>query len=162
MTTQNILWNAEEPTEVIIANDFAIQGLASSVARVGFQSSMFDNSTLKFKAIRIFLTIKVNASATANRTIYVYALHGDGTLRTDGAAATDGGLTQFNAGIIASLRTGAIIPTDDLIHGSFILTNPGREWGILLYHDTSQNLDSTSTNHKFSYVGMFPQIQEAV
>lgn len=160
MADKEIGWKPSSVTQVVMADDFEIKSLLSSGSRVGYQSDMIDNTSEMYKVIEIMLTVKVAATALANRAIYVHALRYNGTIGTDGCADTKGALTQWNAPLLGIMRTGATIPTDDLIHGTFMFWAPGRKWGLLLWHDTNVALTSTSTDHKFEWTGLLPEIQD--
>jgi hypothetical protein len=140
-----------------------VASLASSTAGVGRQSDIIDNSTNRYKRIRIFVKIKLGTSPTSAKGIYIYGIRGEKTgsaLRTDGAAATDAALTILNASLIAALgnkTSGAA--TGDLVYGDFIFEDPGPEWGIAIVHDTVAALDATPGNHLLEWRGEEPEIQ---
>lgn len=140
-----------------------LASLASSTAGVGRQSTMVDNSTLRYKRVRVFIKIKLGTSPTSAKGVYVYALRGDKNAtphRTDGAGASDAALTVLNApilGVLGDKSSGAA--TGDVLQGEFILEDPGPEWGIAIVHDTGVALDATAGNHWARYTGEEPEIQ---
>jgi hypothetical protein len=141
----------------------SLGSLASSTSGVGRQSTMVDNSTNRYKRVRLFLKIKLGTTPTSAKAIYVYGLRGDlnGTPhRTDGAGASDAALTVLNApliGVIKNKDSGA--STGDNCYGEVIFEDPGPEWGIAIVHDTAVNLDATGGNHYARYIGEEPEVQ---
>jgi hypothetical protein len=137
--------------------------LASSTSGAGAQSTMVDNSTNRYKRIRLFIKIALNASsaATANTSVKIYALRGDqnGTpLRTDNAAASDAALNPIvNAQLIGVLLVKPTTAAADTLAGDFILEDPGVEWGIAIVHDTGFAL--AASGHLFRYMGENDEIQ---
>jgi hypothetical protein len=136
-----------------------LASLASSTVLVGRQSTMIDNSTTRYQKTIIYLKIKQGTSPTGNRGVYVYGLRGDGTLRTDGAGASDAALTVLNAPLIGVMVNKPSPATGDTLYGEFVFDNPGPEWGIAVVHDTGVNLDSTEGNHDYNWIGVNPEVQ---
>lgn len=136
-----------------------LASLGSSTAGVGRQSTLVDNSTTGHKRIYIFLKVKQGTSPTGNRGVYVYAIRGNGTIRSDQAGASDGALTVTNAQLLGVMRNAASPSTGDVLQGDIIFDDPGREWGICVVHDTGVALDSTEGNHAYSWVGDLPEVQ---
>jgi hypothetical protein len=140
-----------------------IAGLASSTAGVGRQSTMVDNSTTRYKRVRVFVKIKLGTSPTSAKAAYIYILRGDKNAtphRTDGAGASDAALTVLNAkllGVLGNKTSGAA--TGDVLQDDFILEDPGPEWGIAIVHDTVAALDATGSNHWARYIGEDPEVQ---
>lgn len=134
-----------------------LASLASSTAGVGRQSTLIDNSTNLYKKVHIYGKITTGTSPTANRSIYVYAIKGDGTIRTDGAGASDAALTVVNAQLIAAMVTDST--SDKAYYFDCVLEDPGSEWGIAVVHDTGVNLNATGGNHDINYVGQLPEVQ---
>ncbi len=137
----------------------SLAALATSTAGVGRQSTLIDNSTTKYKRIIVYLKVKQGTSPTGNRAVYVYGIRGDGTIRSDGAGASDAGITILNAQLIGVMANKASPSTGDLLYGDFVLEDPGPEWGIAIVHDTGVNLDSTEGNHDYNWVGVLPEVQ---
>lgn len=131
----------------------SLNSLATSTAGVGRQSTMVDNSTLKYDGALLNVLIKLGTSPTANKSVYVYLLQSNGTNRTDGAGASDAALTVKNAALIGIMTTGSAPATGDNLRKTFELTGLGQEWGIAIVHDSAVNLDSTAGNHVITYAG---------
>ncbi len=140
-----------------------IASLASSAVGVGRQSDMIDNSSGREQLARIWCKIKQGTSPTSARTVSLYLLTGDahGTPhRTDGAGASDAGITLQNAPIIGVMRNkGSGAATGDLVYGEFLIRIAAPSWGIALVHDTGVNLDSTGGNHWLRYSYVSPEVQ---
>lgn len=137
----------------------SLAGLASSTAGVGRQSTLIDNSTTGYKRILIYLKLKLGTSPTGNRSAFVYAIRGDGTLRSDGAGASDAALTVLNAQPLGIMANKASPSTGDLLYGEFVLEDPGPEWGIAIVHNTGVNLDADEGDHDYNWVGVLPEVQ---
>jgi hypothetical protein len=151
-------------TTIVIGTDWNFNGLASAANRIGKQSDMQSNDadgTERFHCIEILLKVRLNTGTTptGNTAVYVHELRGDGTNRTDGAAATEGTLTQKNAPILGILRVGASPSAGDYLYGHFQIWYPGIEWGLMLWHDTGQALSSTAGDHDCGWVGKLPNIE---
>lgn len=140
-----------------------LASLASSTAGVGRQSDMIDNSTAREQLVRIWAKIKQGTSPTSARTVSLYLLTGDahGTPhRTDGAGASDAGITLLNAPLIGVIRNKASgAATGDNMYGEFLVRIAAPSWGIALVHDTAVNLDSTGGNHWLRYSYISPEVQ---
>jgi len=140
-----------------------IASLASSAVGVGRQSDMIDNSSGREQLARIWCKIKQGTSPTSARTVSLYLLTGDahGTPhRTDGAGASDAGITLLNAPIIGVMRNkGSGAATGDLVYGEFLIRIAAPSWGVALVHDTGVNLDSTGGNHWLRYSYVSPEVQ---
>lgn len=140
-----------------------VASLASSVAGVGRQSDMIDNSTAREMMVRIWAKIKQGTSPTSSRTVSLYLLTGDGHAtphRTEGAGASDAGITLANAPIIGVMRNkGSGAATGDLVYGEFTVRIAAPQWGIAIVHDTGVNLDSTGGNHWLRYTVFSPEVQ---
>lgn len=155
MATQNIKPKFGTSTALTIT----LASLASSTAGVGRQSTLVDNSTTRYDLIHLFGKITTGTSPTTGKSIYIYAIRGDGTRRTDGAGAADAGLTRVTAKLIA------VIATDNTDNKGYDfdahLHSPGPEWGILVVHDTAVNLNSTGGNHAIYWVGEHMEAADA-
>lgn len=139
-----------------------LASLATSTAGVGRQSTIIDNSSVKYQDILLFVKIKQGTSPTGSRGVYVYLIRddADGTpYRSDGAGASDAGLTVQNAQLIGVLRNKTSPATGDDLYGEFLINRPGPKWAIAIVHDTGVNLDSTGSNHYARYIGMNPDVQ---
>lgn len=140
-----------------------LASLATSAVGVGRQSDMIDNSSSREQLARIWCKIKQGTSPTSARTVSLYLLTGDanGTPhRTDGAGASDAGITLQNAPLIGVMRNkGSGAATGDLVYGEFLVRIAAPSWGIALVHDTGVNLDSTGGNHWLRYSYISPEVQ---
>ncbi len=136
-----------------------LASLADSSGGVGRQSTLINNATSKYERIYINLKVKQGTSPTGNRYVYVYAIRGDGTLRTDSAGASDAGITVYSAECLGAMPNKASPATGDLLQKDFVLENPGREWGIAVVNNTGVNLDSTEGNHSYTWYGVLPEVQ---
>lgn len=123
---------------------------------------MVDNSTLRYKRIRIFSKITQGTSPTGSNAVYFYGLRGDknGTpYRTDNSGASDAALTVLNAPILEVGANLASPATGDVIWKEFVFEDPGPEWGIAVVHTTVAALNSTSGNHYIRYIGEDLEVQ---
>jgi hypothetical protein len=136
-----------------------LASLASSTVGVWRQSTLIDNSATKYGKVVVYMKVKLGTSPTGNRGVYIYDIRGDGTLRSDGAGASDAGITLLNAPILGTMVTKASPSTGDVLYGEFVFYDPGPEWGVAVVHDTGVNLDSTEGNHDYNWVGILPEIQ---
>lgn len=136
-----------------------LASLASSTAGVGRQSTLIDNSTTRYRKVIVYLKVKQGTSPTGSRFVYVYGIRGDGTIRSDGAGASDAAFTRLNAVELGVLINKSSPATGDVLTGEFVFENPGPEWGIAIVHDTNVNLDSTEGNHDYNWVGVNPEVQ---
>jgi len=155
MTTQNVKPKFGTSTALTIT----LASLASSTAGVGRQCTLVDNTTNRYDLIHLFGQITTGTSPTDGKTIYLYAIRGDGTRRTDGAGASDAGMTRMTARLLKT------IPTDDTSEQGYefdcLLASPGPEWGICVVQDTEVALNATGTNHYVYYVGEHMEAADA-
>jgi len=135
-----------------------LASLASSTAGVGRQSTIVDNSTTRYQIIHLFMKITTGTTPTANRNFYIYLIKSNGTLRSDGAGASDAAITRLNARLLGAIAMNSAT-SNVAYYGEFIIRNPGKEWGIIVVHDTGVNLNSTEGNHGYSWYGENPEIQ---
>lgn len=129
-----------------------LASLATSTAGVGRQSDMVNNLD-NAQMVRIFFLITTGTSPVANKTIQFYLINGDdpssSNIRTDGAGASDAGLTVVTAPLVYVVQTNGT--SNQPYRGSFLIRNPGPEWGIAVVHDTGVNLHATGSNHSLRY-----------
>ncbi len=137
----------------------SLASLASSTSGVGRQATLVNNSVTRYNLIHLFGKTTTGTSPTAGRAIYIYAIRGDGTRRTDGAGANDAALTRVTARLLR------VIPTDATSNKGYEwdcdLHNPGPEWGILIVHDTVAALNATAGNHYVYWVGEHTESADA-
>ena len=139
-----------------------LASLASSVAGVGRQSGIVDNTTNRYQDILLSLSIKQGTSPTGNKSIQVYLIrdNNDGTpIRDDSAGVADAAITVLSASLVGILINKATPSTGDVLKANFLISRPGPKWGIAIVHDTVAALDATGGNHVVSYIGMNPEIQ---
>jgi hypothetical protein len=131
-----------------------VASLASSTAGVGRQGTLLDNSTDLGQMIRVYFKVTTGTSPTANKNIQFYLLTADLTsspnIVTDGAGATDAGLTVVSAPLVHSIQTTST--SNQTYQGSFLIRNPGVAWGIAVVHDTAVALNATGSNHALRYI----------
>jgi hypothetical protein len=136
------------------AMTITLASLASSTTGVGRQATMVDNSSDLGQMIRVYFKVTTGTSPTANRTIQFYLITADLTsspnIITDGAGASDAGLTVVAAPLLYTIPTTST--SNQTYQGSFLIRNPGVSWGIAVVHDTAVNLNSTGSNHALRYV----------
>jgi len=142
------------------AMTITLASLADAGAR---QSDMIDN-TDNAQMIRVFYKVTTGTSPTANRSIEFYLLSGDApaqsggsNIRTDGAGASDAGITLVTAKVVDVAQTGS--GSDTTYQGSFLIRNPGPEWGIAVKNNTGATLNATGSNHELRYVVENQEIQ---
>lgn len=137
-----------------------LASLATSIVGVGRQPTMINNLDVA-QMIRVYYKITTGTNPTDNKSIQFYLLTGDdpasSNIRTDGAGASDAGLTVVNAPLVHVVQTDDT--SDKSYQGSFLIRNPGPEWGAAVVHDTAVNLNSTGSNHVMRYVNEDQEIQ---
>ena len=149
----NAILDKFSPTSTALT--ITLASLASSTAGLGRQSTIVDNTTNRNQDILLYVKITQGTSPTGSRGVYIYLIRDDnnGTNhRTDGAGASDAGLTVVNAELIGALRNIASPSTGDVLYGEFLVRRPGPKWGVAIVHDTAVNLDGTGGNHWVRYV----------
>lgn len=137
----------------------SVASLADSSEGVGRQCTLVTDSGAGYARIHLNIKLKLGTSPTGNRYIYVYAIRGDGTRRTDGAGASDAALTVLSAECLGAMPNKASPATGDVLQKDFILENPGLEWGIVIVNNTGVPLDSTAGNHECYWYGVLPEVQ---
>lgn len=140
---------------IINAEHNSSQTLTISLATlgnsVGRQSDMINNEDIG-QMVRIFYSITTGTSPTAGGTIDFYLLSGNlaGTpIRTDNAGASDAGITIVNAPRVDSAQIDGT--SDKTYKGSFLVRNPGPEFGIAIVNNTGVSLNATPSNHEVTY-----------
>jgi hypothetical protein len=143
-----------------IAMTITLASLATSTVGVGRQSTMIDN-TDNAQMVRVYYKVTTGTSPTVNKSIQFYLLCGDdpssSNIRTDNAGASDAALTVVTATLVNVVQTTAT--SDVTYRGSFLIRNPGIEWGIAIVHDTGVNLNATAGNHSIRYVTEDQEVQ---
>lgn len=150
--------NAEHDASTALT--ITLASLATSIVGVGRQSNMVNNVD-DAQMVRVFFKVTTGTSPTDNKSIQFYLLTGDdpsaSNIRTDGAGASDAALTVVSASLVNVVQTDNT--SDKTYQGSFLIRNPGPEWGIAVVHDTAVNLNSTGGNHELRYVKENQEIQ---
>lgn len=139
-----------------------LASLASSAVGVGRQSTMIDNSLLRYRKVHIFGKITQGTSPTGSTAVYVYKIKGDknGTAyRSDGAGASDAAITVLNSKVIEVGSNLAAPSTGDVIWIDCIIEDPGPEFGICVVNSTGVALNATAGNHYLRYTGEDPEVQ---
>lgn len=126
--------------------------LASLADASGRQSTMITNST-GYPAAIVSLRIKSGGSAPSVGYSYrVHLLRGTGTIRDDGAGASDAAITIENAPVLGNIIVTATAAKN--FYGIFD-TAPlgplGSEWGIAVHNASGQALSSTEGDHYKGY-----------
>ncbi len=139
-----------------------LASLATSTVGVGRQSTIVDNTTNLYMDILVYVKIELGTSPVGDKSVQVYIILDDNHAtnhRSDGAGASDAGLTILNATLIDVMRDLSSPSTGDILYGEFLVNRPGPKWGIAITHDTGVNLDSTGSNHWVRFVGINPNVQ---
>lgn len=131
----------------------------ASLANAGMRQSTMVDNTDNAQMVRVFFKVTTGTNPTSNKTIEFYLLSGDdpssSNIRTDNAGASDAAITLLTAPLVY------VIPTDNTsdktYYGSFLIRNPGIEWGIAVENSTGVAFNSTGSNHVVRYV---PENQE--
>jgi hypothetical protein len=121
---------------------------------------MISNTNLRPAAL-VHLKITSGGAAPTAGTVYeVYLLRGDGTIRDDGAGASDAAITIENAMLLGTIVVTA--NTAKAFYGVFD-TAPlgplGLSWGIAVKNSSGQALSSTEGDHVKGYTYYVPEIQ---
>lgn len=127
----------------------------------GWQSTIVDNTSLRYQDAILSVKIKTQAGAGGDSVVGVYLIRddNDGTPnRTDSAAASDAALTIVNAGLIGvvKIRSAGGVQTEE---ADFLVHRLGPKWGIAIKNETGATLDTTGGNHRVGYVGLNPEVQ---
>jgi hypothetical protein len=149
----------------------AVASLASDTNLLaGIESSVIDNTTDGFDDILLSGKSTTGTSPTASRQIEVWAVAWDGANWPDVFDGTTSGETITSSDIknaickpVAIMSTNAT--SDRVYHftGVSLRAAFGGELPskvvLFVVHNTGVNLNSTTGNHEFSYVGVYPQVQ---
>lgn len=140
----------------VTAFTITLASLASSVAGVGRQSTMVDNTTNLFISAIISLTVKVGTTPTANSVIWVYLIRSNKdttAIRDDTAGATDAGITIVNAQLLGIIPIPAA--TSNVAYNRNFDTSAlgplGPEWGIALVNGSGVALNASG--HVADFIG---------
>lgn len=142
---------------------------SSSSKLAGQESSSVDNTTNLYVDALVSGKIRVGSSPTANKTIevWVYSSISDTPTYPDVFDGTDSAETVTSDGVkFACLKLLKVISIESTSSRDYYIANESiaqlfgfmpKYWGLFVTHDTGVNLDSTSGNHSFSYVGCMHQ-----
>ena len=134
--------------------------LASLADATGRSSASITN-TNDYPAALVALKITSGGTAPDADSVYiVYLLRDTGTVAEDGWGGSDATFTPVNAPVLGTIRVTASANT--AFYGVFD-TSPlgplGPTWGIAVYNDSGQALNSTEGNHAKYYVTYLPEVQ---
>ena len=102
--------------------------------------------------IRVYYKIVTAGSPVAGDTITFYLLQGDnGSNATDGATTSTGTITIQTAKAMDVIQIASGVTT---YQGSFIIRNPGPQWGIAVANNSGVSL--ASSGHSITYVTESP------
>lgn len=133
--------------------------LASLANNSSRQSTMVNNND-NAQMVRVFYKITTGATPTDKETIQLYVLSGNLAgvpIRTDNAGATDAAITIETAPLGDVIQVDAT--PDKTYRGSFLIRNPGPEWGIGVKNDSGFALNATTSNHEISFVNESVEVQ---
>lgn len=150
---------------VTYATPVALTWTPASLASGSYDgSASVTNTSNKYVDAMIGGFITTGTSPTVNKIIeiYAYASWDGGTTFTAGMSGSDGGTPGTNEESQLILLTA--IPTDATsdhkyewgpvsIASAFGGTMP-EDWGLVVYHDTAVNLNSTAGNQEAKYTGI--------
>lgn len=143
------------PNKILAEHDasaaisITLASLANAAARQGDMINNIDNAQM----VRVYFKVATGTTPTANETIEFYLLSGNGAgspLRTDSAGASDAAITIDTAPIVNVVQVDAT--ADKLYIGSFLIRNPGIEWGIAVKNNSGDALKSTGGSFELAYV----------
>jgi hypothetical protein len=140
--------------------DITLASLADGSARQSDMINNVDNAQM----VRVFYEITTGTSPTNNNDISIYSLHGDApnisggsNIRTDNAGLSDADITIETASVVEIITIDAT--SDKTYRGSFLIRNPGPEWGIAVENNTGVALNATGGNHSIFYITENQEIQ---
>ncbi len=128
--------------------------LANGSAR---ESTVIDNTTNRYRDVRIRIQTKGQTSGTAYIDWYVYTALGD-TTYTDAATGSDAAFTaanRFNSRYLGSTKCNAgtsAVQSEFLLSDSFA-TCPDK-WGLIGINNTGAALSATAGDHVLEYEGI--------
>lgn len=136
-----------------------LASLAHSVAGVGRQSAIVDNTLNLYQSALVSVKITVGTTPTINTPIYIYLIRDNNDLtpiRDDGAGVSDAAITIVNASLLGVI----IVPatTSDTAYYSIFDTSQlgplGPKWGIAVVNGSGVSLNATAGNHVVSFIGV--------
>lgn len=142
---------------------------SNSTFVAGHESGEIDNTTNKYVDALVQGKVTVGTTPTANTYINVYVWGSDTSLATTNIDSLDGTSTDetlTNSGVLNSaLRLGASVGVFATTSNVTYFIAPfsvaalfggimPKYWGLYIAHNTVAALNSTSSNHAFTYVGI--------
>ena len=132
-----------------------LTSLANGSAR---ESTVIDNSSTKFRNLRIRVQSKGQTSGTNYLDVYAYTSLGDGTY-TDGATGTDAAFTaanRFNSRYLGSVKmnAGTSAVQAELQTADAFPDCPDK-LGLLFVNNSSAALSATAGDHVIEYEGIY-------
>lgn len=128
-----------------------LANLGSSTTGVGRQSDLVNNSVTRYDQIYLYGRFTTGTNPTAEKTIAVYLIRGDGTRRSDNAGASDAAITRWTASLLK------LIPTDATSNKPYswdaVIVDPGPEWGLAIVHETVAALKNVAGDQSIYWVG---------
>lgn len=148
--------------EAAAAFTITLSGLATTtlgLGAVGRQATLIANASPAKMNCKITANIVQGTSPTGSRQAVLYYLKGDGhgtPYTTDGAGASDAGITLFTADILDSQGNKAAPSTGEIIRLEAVIKDVDILFGIAIAHSTGVNLGAGSFVHYQLYT---PEIQ---
>ena len=137
-----------------VALTITLASLADGSARQSTMVNNLDNAQM----VRIYFKVTTGTTPTDKETIEFYLLSGNLVgIRTDNAGASDAAITIDTASIVKVIQVDTT--NDKTYRGSFLIRNPGSEWGIAVKNNTGAALNSTGGNHEITHVVENVEIQ---
>lgn len=143
-----------------------VASLATSSSKLaGRESNSVDNTTNLYDDCLVSGKITVGTSPTANKSVevWVYSNTSDTPTYPDVFDGTDSAETVTSDGVkFGCLKLLKTFTTESTSDRAYEFANESvaalfgfvpKFWGLFVTHDTGVNLNSTSGNHSFSYVG---------
>ena len=130
----------------------------ASLANGVFRQSDMVNNLDDAQMVRIYFKVTTGTSPTVNETLEFYLLTGNlGAIRTDNAGASDAIIIIETAPIVNVVQIDNI--SDKTYRGSFLIRNPGPEWGIAIGNNSGASLNSTGSNHELAFITENVEVQ---
>ncbi len=140
--------------------------LAHSIAGVGQQSTMVDNSldANRGLSVKIFAEVKLGTNPDPDTELSLYLITGDQhptetVYRSDGAGPTDAGITRENGDLIGTISTTSTAVTGKIVYGDWTIPDPGVEFGVILVNGSGEALDSDDDNIIIRFMIVNPEVQ---
>ena len=156
--------NIKEATNTAATFTCTLASLANSTAGVGRQSTVIDNSTNLFTNALVMVKVKTGASgvsATGFISVYAFGTVDGGTTYTDGAGASDAGITVSAMRLIGTFPAvaNATTYTSQLmsVESAFSGVLPAK-WGIVVVNSSGSALDGTEGNHAKLYQELYATV----